>query len=283
MVIRLNHPSLELDDIDLLERIVEERQRGIHHAYFLQIKEAWKTRVREYIQFGGNSEFIEAWEEMNDPSVHGRFKNLYLSPGNQSVQKPLLEKLRNRELDYCPSCGEDGTPNTLDHYLPKDVFPEFSVTILNLFPMCDICQGAKGVKTNDDEGKRLFIHPYFDDFIAQQVLVLDIREPFNAPTSIQLYPHPDIDRELQKLISRHIAELKIHARYYRYFQSNYLRLLRLVGKIRHKGLNVREQLDNFRDMALEKSINSWGYIFYDGVLRNEHLVEYLSNEELPMV
>lgn len=283
MVIRLNPPRLGLDDIELIKQIVNERQRGKHQAYFLRIKDAWITRVLEYIEFGGNSEFIETWGEMNDPSVHGRFKNLYLSPAEQSVQKPLLEKLRNRELDYCPACGEDGTPNTLDHYLPKNVFPEFSVTIVNLFPMCDICQGAKGVKINNDEGERIFIHPYFDDFIDQQVLILDIRGPFNAPTSIVISPHPDIDRELQELITRHITELDIPARYYRYFQSNYLRLLRLVGKIRHKGLNVREQLENFRDMALEKSINSWGYIFYDSVLHNENLMEYLSNEVLPMV
>lgn len=283
MVIRLNYPRLALSDLELIERVVEERQRGKHQHYFLQIKDAWKTRVLSYIEFSGNPEVIEIWDQMNDASVHGRFKNLYLSPAEQSVQKPLLEKLRNRELDYCPSCGEDGTPNTLDHYLPKDIFPEFSITLVNLFPMCDICQGAKGVKINDDEGKRIFIHPYFDSFIDQQLLILNIQEPFNAPTSIELCPHPDIERELQELISRHITELAIPARYYRYFQSNYLRLLRLTGKMRHKGLNVEKQLENFRDMALEKSINSWGYIFYDSVLRNEDLVSYLSNEVLPMV
>lgn len=282
-MIRLNYPRLALSDLELIERIVEERQRGKHQDYFLQIKDAWKTRVLSYIEFRGNPELIKIWDQMNDASVHGRFKNLYLSPAEQSVQKPLLEKLRNRELDYCPSCGEDGTPNTLDHFLPKDIFPEFSITLVNLFPMCDICQGAKGVKISDDEGKRLFIHPYFDSFIDQQLLILNIQEPFNAPASIEILPHPDIERELQGLISRHITELAIPARYYRYFQSNYLRLLRLVGKMRHKGLNVEERLENFRDMALEKSINSWGYIFYDGVLRNEDLVNYLSNEVLPMV
>lgn len=282
-MIRLNYPRLKLNDLELLEKIIEERQRGKHQAYFLRIKEAWIMRVLKYIEFGGNPECIEIWEEMRDPSVHGRFKNLYLSPGGQSVQKSLLENLRNRELDYCPACGEDGTPNTLDHYLPKDIFPEYSVTLVNLFPMCDICQGAKGVKINNHEGKRLFIHPYFDDFIDQQVLILDISGPFNAPTSIDLHPHPDVDRELQDLILRHITELEIPTRYYRYFQSNYLRLLRLVAKTRHKGLDVRVQLESFRDLALEKSINSWNFIFYDSVLRNEHLMEYLSNEVLPMV
>ncbi|EKP8856571.1 hypothetical protein P4J96_001469 [Salmonella enterica] len=283
MVIHLDSPCFELNDIELIECIVEERQGGKHKDYFIRIKEAWKNRVYQYIEFSGNPESIEIWEEMNDPLVHGRFKNLYISPGVESVQKPLLDKLRSRVLDYCPSCGEDGTPNTLDHYLPKNFFPEFSVTLVNLFPMCDICQGAKGVKINDDNGKRLFIHPYYDSFIERQVLILDIHKPFNAPTSIGLHPHPELDKEFQELISRHITELNIPARYYRYFQSNYLRLLRLVGKMRHKGLNVREQLETFRDMALEKSINSWGHIFYDSVLRNEHLMEYLSNEMLPMM
>lgn len=282
-MIRLKQPHFKLNDLELVDRIVEERLKGKHQAYFLGIKDAWKARVQEYIDFCGNSELINIWDEMNDSSVHGRFKNLYISPGDNSVQKPFLETLRNRELDYCPACGEDGTPNTLDHFLPKDKFPEFSVTLVNLFPMCDICQGAKGIKIKDSEGKRLFIHPYFDEFIDQQVLTLHISGPFDAPVSIELSPHPDLDLEVQKLIARHIKELDIHARYYRFFKSSYLRLLRLVGKMRHKGLNIREQLENFRDMALEKSVNSWGYILYDSVLHNEKLIEYLTDEVLPMV
>lgn len=283
MVIRLDISHLELNDLELIDRIVEERQNGKHRDYFLRVKDAWKKRVRQYTEAGGNPEVIDEWSEMVDREVHGRFKNLYLSPGEQSVQKPLLETLRNRELDFCPACGEDGTPNTLDHYLPKNVYPEFSVTLVNLFPMCDICQGKKGVEIGDDDGKRLFIHPYFDAFIKQQVLNLEISKPFNAPASIELFPHPDIDGEQQDLIVRHITGLGIPARYYRYFQINYMRLLRLVGKMRQKGLDVREQIEQFRDLACEKSINSWSYIFYDGVLRNEHLMEYLSNEALPMV
>lgn len=283
MVIRLNPPRLELDDLELLDKIIEERQKGTHREYFLRVKDAWKRRVCEYTEARGNPKFIDTWEEMNDPSVHTRFINLYLYPAKNSVQKPLLETLRNRELDYCPACGEDGTPNTLDHYLPKDIFPEFSVTLINLFPMCDICQGKKGVDFKNDVGERLFIHPYFDEFTEQQVLILKITGPYNAPSSIDLSPNPDIDRELQLLIFSHITCLEIPTRYYRYFKNSYMRLLRHVRKIRDKGLNVRDQLESFRDMALEKSINSWSYIFYDGVIRNEQLMEYLTTEDLPIM
>lgn len=88
-MIHLNYPRLELNDLELLERIVEERQRGKHRAYFNRIKEAWRMRVLKYIEIGGNSEFIEVWEEMSDPSVHGRFKNLYLSRGSNLFRNPF--------------------------------------------------------------------------------------------------------------------------------------------------------------------------------------------------
>ncbi|ATA26840.1 hypothetical protein BIY26_16775 [Brenneria goodwinii] len=169
----------------------------------------------------------------------------------------------------------------MDHYLPKDLFPEFSITLVNLSPMCDICQGKKGTETVDDEGRRLFLHPYFDDFLDRQILRLEVGVPFNAPVSIALSPHPDIHRDLQDLVTRHLQGLDIQSRYYRYFQKAYIRLLRLVRKMREKDLDVRVQIEQFRDLALEKSINSWGHIFYEGVQHNEQLMEYLSKEDLP--
>ncbi|MCU6327448.1 hypothetical protein KSU19_07280 [Enterobacter quasiroggenkampii] len=283
MVIRLDTPELALNDEELIERIVQERQRGIHRNYFNRIKAPWKSRVALYSHARGNPEIVSTWMEMNDPNVHDRFKNLFLSAKPYSVQKGILEELRNRELDYCPACGEDGTPNTLDHYLPKDDYPEFSVTIINLFPMCDICQSKKSNKTKDELGRRLFIHPYFDSFTEQQVLILNITAPFNAPTSISLMPNPEIPAPESNLIIRHINGLALPERYYRYFKANYIRLLRLVRSIRAQGRDVRNQLEQFRASCLLKSINSWGYIFYDGVLRNEELMEYLISGDIPSV
>ncbi|CPR17591.1 Phage-related protein [Brenneria goodwinii] len=280
-MIRLDRPNLGLSDLELIDRVVAERKGGIHRDYFLRIRDGWRERVARYIEVGGDPDRVGQWAEMADAAVHGRFNNLYLYPSEQSIQKPLLETLRNRELDYCPACGEDGTPNTLDHYLPKDLFPEFSITLVNLSPMCDICQGKKGTETVDDEGRRLFLHPYFDDFLDRQILRLEVGVPFNAPVSIALSPHPDIHRDLQDLVTRHLQGLDIQSRYYRYFQKAYIRLLRLVRKMREKDLDVRVQIEQFRDLALEKSINSWGHIFYEGVQHNEQLMEYLSKEDLP--
>jgi len=65
------------------------------------------------------------------------------------------------------------------------------------------------------------------------------------------------------------------------FNNRYLRLLRLVRTIRNKGRDVTASLELFRENALDKSINSWGHVFYAGVLANPALMDYLRQGQLP--
>ncbi|MBS0353723.1 MAG: hypothetical protein JSR83_07450 [Proteobacteria bacterium] len=184
-------------------------------------------------------------------------------------------------MQLCPACGEDGTPNTLDHYLPKQTYPEFSITAHNLFPMCDICQGEKLTETVNSANERLFVHPYFDQFIEVQVLHLQIRPPYEAPENIQLTPDSGLDPAQSALVARHLVHLAIPKRYYHFFKDEYLRLLRLVRTMRQQDLNITTILEVFREKARDKSINSWGHIFYTGVLSNPGLMDYLKQGQLP--
>ncbi len=275
---RLQRPDYE--DVGLIDTVVEERQNGVNRAYFTRVGPLWKRRVRDYIDNGGNPEVIQPWDQVADDAIKTRFLTLYGSPADDSVQKPILDHLRKRTLQLCPACGEDGTPNTLDHYLPKNSYPEFAITTVNLFPMCDICQGWKGEKTVNDAGERLFLHPYFDAFLAQQAVSLEIGGPYNAPRTISLGAHPDLDPALQLLVARHLQELGMDRRYYHFFREQYIRLLGSASDIREDGLNMRQQIGLFRRTARRKAINSWGHIFYDAVLRNEELLEYLETGDL---
>lgn len=284
MVIRLEMPRFGISEAELIDQLVLERQNGINRAFFTHIHPEWQVRVEKYLAECGNPESIAPWPEVAPKAMGDKFRNLYLSPRNDSVQKPILEELRKRTLTYCPACGEDGTPNTLDHYLPKESYPEFAVTPANLFPMCDICQGAKGAKTLGLDQKRLFVHPYFDEFLDTQLVTLVIEGPFNAPSSIQLLASKELSPDAHLLVLRHLRELDIHSRYYRFFTTFYLRLLRLVGQMRAKRIDVLSNIEVFRDMEQLKSINSWGYVFYDGVLNNGALLDYLvHSEDLPDV
>ncbi len=61
----------------------------------------------------------------------------------------------------CPYCGGIGHTSTLDHYLPKANYPQFSVLPINLLPCCKDCNTGKGnlVATAVEDQS---LHPYFE-------------------------------------------------------------------------------------------------------------------------
>jgi hypothetical protein len=278
MVIRLRIPDIDYDSF--IDMVVAERQDGRNAAFFDGIKDDWKYRTQEYLDNSGNPEIVKPWG-LIAKADKGKFTNLYSTPKEGSIQRPILETLRNRKLQLCPSCGEDGTPNTLDHYLPKDRFPEFAITAANLAPMCDICQGEKLTETLTPANERIFLHPYYDEFLDEQVVVLEFDKPLGTPPSITLRPSSGVSVEQAALISRHISGIGMMRRYNHFFKDEYMRLLRLTSDIRTRGQNLREQLASFRNMASYKSVNSWLHVFYSGVIADDDLMAFLEGGNLP--
>lgn len=83
-----------------------------------------------------------------------------------------IDALAAVEDELCPMCGV-GFVSDLDHYLPKEKFPEFSVLALNLVPVCSRCNGKKRSVAGDREGR--FFHAYYDDVPeSPSLLVADL-------------------------------------------------------------------------------------------------------------
>lgn len=271
-------PMPVFDNVQLVRDVVAERAGGVNAAFFKGIENEWAERVQQYIDHTGAPPAVGTWTAIEFKAKS--FLNLYLSPANHSVQLPILKAMREHDLSVCPACGELGRPNTLDHYLPKGTYPHFCLTPVNLFPMCDACQLAKGVKVGNAESPRFFVHPYFDAFVDEQVLRLEIRPPFDAP-SFTLGITPGLDVEQAKLIRAHIRELEIERRYATFFRNQYRRLLRLVNSMRASGQNVEQTLATFKEGVADPSRNTWEYVFYAAVLDSPAHLYYLANEPLP--
>lgn len=276
MVTRLELPAI--DDDDYITGVVRERQAGINAAYFTGILEDWQDWVREYVRVHGDPAQMPA-SPIGDVDKN-KFHNLYTGAQNGSIHGEQLKKIRDGKPQFCPACGEPGQPNTLDHYLPKELYAEFSITPANLFPMCDTCQGFKGVLTVDGAGLRYFIHPYFDDFTRDQLLLIEFQAPFDTPL-MTLRVNPVLAPEAYQLTRRHIEKLKVETRIQHFMRDEYSHLLRLAQDIREEGGDVRANLHQFARMYRAKSVNRWEHIWYASALADNALVTYLAEEPLP--
>lgn len=277
MVMRLPRPAF--CSLQMVTDVIAQRQGGGNAAFFNGIAAEWRQRVQDYDTHGGSPQYVAPWAAIQPR--RNTFLNLYLSPARESVQAPVLQEMRRRHgLNYCPACGEPGKPNTLDHYLPKNLYPHFCITPLNLFPMCDACQELKDTKTGDATHARFFLHPYFDVFVANQVLELVIAPPYDTPT-FRLGTHPGLTAPQTTLVTCHVGELHIEQRFADYFTGQYVRLLRQARRLRDSNQDVRAVLTGFRDAIAPVGVNVWDHVFYAATVADAALMDYLADGPLP--
>ncbi len=169
----------------------------------------------------------------------------------------------------CPFCGI-GTVNTLDHYLPKQDFPVFSVSPDNLVPACTWCQGEKMEYHSSTEGGQI-LHPYFDDFDDDIWLSAEVIE--SAPAAFRFFAMPP-DHWTQPRKERgaaHLRELGLH----RLFSSNAGSRLseiraRLTGLFQKGGATeVRAHLHEELTSLEADQKNSWTAAMYRAAIGSD--------------
>lgn len=209
-------------------------------------------------------------------------KNLYSANENKKPYDILDDMRRNHKLLYCPTCGEDGSPGTLDHYLPKDVFPELSVCLVNLTPMCSRCQEEKSTDYRTENGGKMFFHPYFDS-ITECLFKVEFSPPFSAPTGFNVSIRKTVDKKNRELADSHLRGLDWVSRFKIYCEVKHLHLIRMMSDERkdEEPSSARKMVGKFLRSECCKSVNSWGAIYYKSVLECQELLNYLDHEDLP--
>lgn len=277
MVARI--PSPLGDDINYLGTVLNEREDGRNHAFFLANAEWWKQRVNEYNLNNGDPTRIAASTVLDVDKA--KYQNLYSGGPDDHLHRKEIDRLReqNRKIMFCPACGEDGTPRTLDHYLPKTTFPEYSIHLKNLVPMCDICQEKKGTKYVTANQQKHYFHSYFDA-IPDALFIVDIRSPFCTPTfSVRAVAQ---DPDNLALADNHAKGLELYERLAGFCVEKYVHLLKLQSENRRMtNTDVRTLLRAFLLMEELKTSNGWAATFYRSVLGNDALLQYLSHDDLP--
>lgn len=212
-----------------------------------------------------------------------KYKDLLVSYYEDSpiILKNNLSKRRNEhDLRECPYCGKPTVPDTLDHFMPKEFWPEQSFNPNNLVPQCRSCAPIKGKKYYSNElDECAFIHPIYFDALSKYRFKIEItyinvtetptfRPILLKPTSI---PTPD-----HKRILSHFSSLKIKERMISYCILEY-----------SKWKNIIKQ-DNFDlSIALSQRLTErttgelgkdWMTALYQALLSKPEIVEFLNNQ-----
>jgi hypothetical protein len=138
----------------------------------------WEIAYSTYQKYGGDphqlvkSAFDDATSQLQYNLYDGRRRT-----------KPLDAIRRQTGLLSCPMCGSP-SQGSLDHYLPREAFGEFSIMRANLVPACSHCNSdEKGTVFKGPSPARL-IHPYYDNWCNNPLWQVRIVPPYAAATFV---------------------------------------------------------------------------------------------------
>ena len=194
----------------------------------------------------------------------------YKSPPADLIH--ITEMRESTEHLICPMCGSMHS-GTLDHYLPKNGFPIFSVFSKNLVPACKCNSKRNETLVGDNPGERV-LHPYFDDCLGERLLSARFEDLGEIPrVSLVLLisdTHP-----LHSAIAFHVRSIIQRSAIVKYLADRWSSLYRKPSLVVRAFANnisteseVRALLEEERDALdeLHKGKNNWNSIFISGLL-----------------
>ncbi|WP_156769768.1 HNH endonuclease [Nocardia sp. 852002-20019_SCH5090214] len=110
-----------------------------------------------YNQFAHNPTVLEFTKD-DAKILRDNYELTYDGGSLFSLREQLFEGATG---GLCGMCGA-AQAGTLDHYLPREMYPELSILAPNLIPACDMCNRKKSTIVGDNDSGR-FAHPYIDD------------------------------------------------------------------------------------------------------------------------
>lgn len=168
----------------------------------------------------------------------------------------------------CPMCGSLGG-RSLDHALPRSLFPEFSILRENLVPACTMCNSdEKGSIYRGTQRPERFIHPYYDRWASSALWLvqfdpdLDVLQftPIALPT-LPRVPRQIVDFHVKTLLGKEWRDAVRRA-----WGPLPASLRRRLGATPTKQA-IREEIDIRLQDAIETyGINCWDAGFLRGVL-----------------
>jgi hypothetical protein len=162
-------------DAEILDALSQNHHLGSYPFLLNQLGEM-KQRYVDYANVGGDPWTVG--DALNIPEeLVAAMKRHYDTPP-QAL--PFLSELReDGSPDVCSMCGSLKT-GTLDHFLPKDKFPEFAIYAPNLVPACD-CNIKRRTNYKGKLVGQRALHPYFDEILSRRLAFVQFSGNLASP------------------------------------------------------------------------------------------------------
>lgn len=194
-------------------------------------------------------------------------------------QLKFIETLRKSSSTICPMCGSLGT-GTIDHYFPKEDYPEFSIFSLNLVPACR-CNSKRRRYLRDAQQQIRVLHPYFDDCLTQRLLSCRfIQSPAFPQVELKL-----VQLENDRFVTCHIENVVKKSGIEDWLSGTWSSLAESPSRVIHT--MPREEIPDENELcrclneALSRydddlgSCNNWQSVFIHGLIHSEGAMAWI--------
>lgn len=210
-----------IEPFEKYEEIAKSKQKKYRNVLYGtdSLKTQTFTNVKEcYELYEIHKEYLERVVPLGEFTLTEKEALLHCYNGNTKSVRELRDAIiKNQNIHYtskCAYCGL-GDTNYLDHYLPKDDFPEYAVHSHNLVPSCSYCNEKKSKLFLDRDGVRKVFNPYFEEVGEEPIINctlecldttikghLTIREDIDNPVWLNHLDTLDLIRRYQNELPR---------------------------------------------------------------------------------
>ncbi|OEZ46513.1 hypothetical protein JAB1_49950 [Janthinobacterium sp. MP5059B] len=162
----------------------------------------------------------------------------------------------------CPYCGVD-TVGSIDHYLPRSEFPEFSISLQNLVMACSFCNSIyKKTHWGNGAAQRV-INPFLNKLPVAKFLVATCVYKHKAITAdFSIIP----GLPLSDLLERHFVLMNLNHRYKTKAALIELKEIKIKLESKNTPMQKTKALTSFiDDKILVNPENSWRHAYYVSV------------------
>lgn len=173
----------------------------------------------------------------------------------------------------CPLCSVR-LVETLDHYLPKSLYPILSVVPVNLIPACSSCNIGKKISFPSNSIEQTF-HPYYDDVQNEPWIKASLlpAEPFGFDYFVDC---PDNWEQIKKdRAENHFNSFKLNALFTAHANEEFRGAKRQLKNLYNQDPNqlIEHLKDAFTSRRDELGINSWQAVMYYSLLKNNWFIQ----------